>query len=626
MKNISFIRRHPVELVVGLSAFGLFLIPLALGWGNHNSESQETAIDLSRPNSHVDLDHRDTSVVMASSNSDAGQNATAPAVDALSPDEFASGVENELTETIVDDIDPWASVDELEEEIVERFKNEQHTDPSSSTVSTQSEAAEPSDETVNRLQSTESKPEDPESSIANEDQLTQNFTNWSESVDSNDFQVRIDSSNATQRVRDTETDFTWNPESLTINSSAASDMAVLSSDWKTRIQQPMIEGRQRHPIDLDTAVIEALESSTDVRIARANQSAQLESNSYRDRFRFSWASLKRRLPLLSKTSSTQVVISDTNFIKNELRKRQQIQAHIVSVVDAYWMLYQARANLAIELANSERAAKMSRQMKSASQGSNLGNQLVRIEAVSATRESNLVKARYSLLNAQENLISLVSGLDSTPENIELIPQDEPMEYQLAYDIKTAENLAIRYRPEVQKAAAMLQADAGSRPLTQDLKMEKAIGDVMHDARLAFRNAEGIQQEVNSNRRAVAKAAAELKHVESLFSSASSDGLTHNLALEDVLTTQQRLAWAQRRLINSLARVSVAQVLLKKATGELLENESLVGDQPASQSQPAKEAEPKSIPANQFDPTPKRSTPSPPRTASRSHELKTGFKR
>jgi hypothetical protein len=92
MKKTSFIRRRPIESLVGLSAAGLLFAPLVLGWGNPDRESNQTAIDLSQPSSQVDTNLRDTSVVTASSNLEDGQIAAAPIIDGLSPDEFAKGV------------------------------------------------------------------------------------------------------------------------------------------------------------------------------------------------------------------------------------------------------------------------------------------------------------------------------------------------------------------------------------------------------------------------------------------------------------------------------------------------------------------------------------------------------
>ena len=659
MKKTSFIRRRPIESLVGLSAAGLLFAPLVLGWGNPDRESNQTAIDLSQPSSQVDTNLRDTSVVTASSNLEDGQIAAAPIIDGLSPDEFAKGVEDDLKETIADKVDPWSSLDGYEEEIAELMESEEAISDASD-VLTESLTAEPAAVAENNNAATDSlvttkfaETQAPETAeienqtvesqaiVVTEPQTTAASNRIAKnSVDppapnsSNDFQLTADTDTTdSTSSSNAGTDFTWNPELAKTGSNSTSDKAVIASVWKSRIQQSMIVGSQTHQIDLDTAVIEALNSSPEIRIARASQTNELANFSSRDRFSLTLASLKDSLTLLSKTSSTPVVITDANFLKNERRKRQQIQSHIVSVVDAYWMLYQARANLAIELANAERVTEVSNQLNgyyqnSSSQNTSYGNQLARIEAVAANRESSLVKARYSLLNAQEKLISLVSGLDSTPNNIELIPQDEPMEYRLAYDMQTAEELAMRFRPEVQDAADQLQANADSRPLVRDLKMEKAIGDVQHSVRLAYRNTQGIQQEVDSNRKAVTKAAKELEHVESQFQSASTENLSQNLALEDLLTTQQRLAVAEQRLINSLARVSVAHVLLKKATGELLENDSLVGDQPTNGAsyQHELQMEQQAVPdQHQVRPVPTRAVPSPPRTA-KSHRLKTGFRR
>ncbi|MEM7453796.1 MAG: TolC family protein [Planctomycetota bacterium] len=104
--------------------------------------------------------------------------------------------------------------------------------------------------------------------------------------------------------------------------------------------------------------------------------------------------------------------------------------------------------------------------------------------------------------------------------------------------------------------------------------ERAVGDVVVDARISARNLQRLNREIENNSFALEKAAEELDLIRQRRRLNLDDGKTGSFYIEDLLASQARLTAAESRLVRSQTELAVALIELKRATGGLLR----IGDQ------------------------------------------------
>ena len=101
------------------------------------------------------------------------------------------------------------------------------------------------------------------------------------------------------------------------------------------------------------------------------------------------------------------------------------------------------------------------------------------------------------------------------------------------------------------------------------QFEKSVGDVVLDVRIASRNIERLNSEMQNNFKALYKASQELEYIRTRLELLLDAGKTGSLYIEDLLGSQARLTEAEGRLLASQTEHAIALVDLKRATGELL---------------------------------------------------------
>ncbi len=116
-----------------------------------------------------------------------------------------------------------------------------------------------------------------------------------------------------------------------------------------------------------------------------------------------------------------------------------------------------------------------------------------------------------------------------------------------------------YRKEIQKR------------LLQN-RLRKTLGDVTLAARSAFRDVYRLSAIVDNNQEVVSQTAADLDVLNQQMKLLLAKDQTAALYLNDLLLSQDRLSAAEQSLLDSQAKLAIAYVVLKRATGELLQND------------------------------------------------------
>jgi outer membrane protein TolC len=344
-----------------------------------------------------------------------------------------------------------------------------------------------------------------------------------------------------------------------------------------------------------------------------------------------------RQPLLrgagQKYATTQIVLAKLNFEQVENESLESLQSYIVDVVSAYWELYQARATLVQNRRSLERALELTHSISSTE-----SDQQVRAEAAISARQTEVIRAEYEVLNAQDRLVNLTVGPNAEQARFaELIPEPMILPESVVADSEALTYVALRNRPEVGQAVAKIKSAsalehvainellprldailstyvtglqggtvgrnafasqfstgdpsysvgfgfelpvgnraAKSRLQRQKLQtrifsqqFQKTVGDIVLDVRVASRNLERLQAEINNGHQALSKAQQALQAINQRQATARNDRQTSSLYIEDVLAAQARLTLAEQRLLSSQTEYAIALIDLKRATGELV---------------------------------------------------------
>ena len=101
------------------------------------------------------------------------------------------------------------------------------------------------------------------------------------------------------------------------------------------------------------------------------------------------------------------------------------------------------------------------------------------------------------------------------------------------------------------------------------QFEKSVGDVVLDVRIAARNLERLNSEMQNNFKALQKSAQELEQIRTRQELLLDEGKTASFYVENLLASQVRLTQAEGRLLTSQTEHAIALIDLKRATGELL---------------------------------------------------------
>lgn len=168
-------------------------------------------------------------------------------------------------------------------------------------------------------------------------------------------------------------------------------------------------------------------------------------------------------PLLRGAGSTvaqsRIVLAqlDQSFSSYELSEK--LQDHLVSVYQAYWSLYRARANRLQKERLLERAAAISKLLEARQGIDSLNRQVLRSKAAVASRRSEVIRADTTIRNVESQLRLLVNSSDLKEHSqLELLPTEIPMLDEMDVSLRGSVETALTHRPDVAQAIQRIKAE------------------------------------------------------------------------------------------------------------------------------------------------------------------------
>ena len=136
----------------------------------------------------------------------------------------------------------------------------------------------------------------------------------------------------------------------------------------------------------------------------------------------------------------------------------ELQNHLLSVTEAYWELYQARANYFQRRKLLQSAQRILENLKGRSEVDALDRQVLRATAAVASRKSEISRALTRIRNAQSQLRLLVNDpslINSSCQ--EFLPKDQPLSGDLGISLGDVVATALGNRPDISQAIRELRA-------------------------------------------------------------------------------------------------------------------------------------------------------------------------
>lgn len=152
-------------------------------------------------------------------------------------------------------------------------------------------------------------------------------------------------------------------------------------------------------------------------------------------------------------ATTQIVLARLNFEQVASQSLGSLQEYIVEVVSAYWNLHQTRATLIQQRRSLQRAEELL-----ASIGNLSSEESLRAEAAVSTRQTEVIRAEYEVLNSQDRLVNLTMGPKSErTQYVELIPEPLTTPLNFTAQPEALTYVALRNRPEVREAVSKIKS-------------------------------------------------------------------------------------------------------------------------------------------------------------------------
>jgi outer membrane protein TolC len=144
-----------------------------------------------------------------------------------------------------------------------------------------------------------------------------------------------------------------------------------------------------------------------------------------------------------------------------------IQDHLLSVYDAYWSLWNARAKLIKLREAHSRAEEILRVLHVREKVDGEREPILRTESALALRRTALIQAEREVLNRQARLRLLVnSPLFQDLQSVELLPLDQPWVATPLPALTEAFDDAVRHRPDVSQALLNVKSGGIERDIAQ----------------------------------------------------------------------------------------------------------------------------------------------------------------
>ena len=140
--------------------------------------------------------------------------------------------------------------------------------------------------------------------------------------------------------------------------------------------------------------------------------------------------------------------------------RAELQDHLLEVARAYWLLYQERAILAQQVKLYLKTQEIVAVLRERQGIDAQRTQYILASSALATRKSDLIRARTSVVNAETRLRGLINAPElSNSDQVELVPSEFPTLDFAPADLRNEIYTSMQNRPEVHAAIKQVRAGA-----------------------------------------------------------------------------------------------------------------------------------------------------------------------
>ncbi|QDT12016.1 Outer membrane efflux protein [Planctomycetes bacterium K23_9] len=157
-------------------------------------------------------------------------------------------------------------------------------------------------------------------------------------------------------------------------------------------------------------------------------------------------------------NNIRVLLAQLDLQINNAEVRGDLEDHLIDVTRAYWDLYQSRAQWLQRKRLLDGAQHLNQILQARDAVDSHQRQILRARAALTTRKSDLVRITTRIRDAQSRLRLLTGSqqlIDS--QQLELTPQDKPLEFPVAVSTRQSVIAALDNRPDIAQAIRRIQA-------------------------------------------------------------------------------------------------------------------------------------------------------------------------
>jgi outer membrane protein TolC len=355
--------------------------------------------------------------------------------------------------------------------------------------------------------------------------------------------------------------------------------AVDVPQWLGQIHFAMLRYGSHTDLNLQDAIYTAIQFSPELEILRADVGiSQAEITKQRAGFAF-----------------LNAAATQEQFIGG-------LQAHILNVIRAYWDLATARGRFVVLKRSYDRAHETATVVSNRIHLDVGPVQSARSEATLGARRAALLSSEYAVVLAQEKLLRLMFGQYICEiVNTEVIPTSSMIGPSRIVDMELELQLGLQCRPEVRQSLQVVKRTSieqgvarnqllpllgltmpvGNRVAKANLRQaqirlvrfqkefETVVSNITLEIRNACHNVANTTQQRDATAQAMNLVERELHVLKSRAELLLDGDNVGPLYLEDLLTTQERLAAAELAFLNASAAHALAYFELQRANGTLM---------------------------------------------------------
>lgn len=386
----------------------------------------------------------------------------------------------------------------------------------------------------------------------------------------------------------------------------------------------------------------ALEASQRIGIADSNSRFFLPTTQGNSKMTLSFTQ-----PLLNGAGRTYnerlIVLAQIDTAAGWDRLAQELQEHLVQVVEVYWELRTQRVSLVQKQRHLERGRVLLEDLRSRRELDALESQIIRAEAAETLRKTELIRAAAAIRNLEARLRALVASPEMLANRrMEIVPTDQPARELIQVGIRDAVIEAMENRPEVDEATQQIRAagvridvaraelrprldmivqgyvagldgdydlgnafvrqfSAGGPGYSGGLVFDMPLGNqaararyqkrqlelrqltsqfhaimetLAADVETAVREVETSYREMQARHESMRAAGREAENLHERWRLLPGDDRSGSFLLQDLLDSQDRLSREEQQFAESQRLYTISLIRLKRATGTLLQHESI----------------------------------------------------